>query len=416
MLASIEIRTGDGYSRVSQQQNPQETLDSRESYGGEGPNPQEGTPRQVLFVADEPNYEGADNAVRMDAALELRLQQRERARDRGTAQCQDLHALVTPFDGALSETAGAVSSSTPPASSAPPAPTSPDKYALPTRSCVKEIVEIERLERSANSAVAYEVRKQQKNRMIGEMAEGDLSQYPYPYGLNGEAHEARAQPKVPDLDFKTIVIPKWPFLKGGSHSDRPTFNSQFHLPSSLCTSGFVRASIERLERSATAYRRQRWQNARKMEEMALQECLRQEASEAERSSTPAQPTLEASKAVRYSKPGIEASKRTTRTVNATFSVLCAPTHFGEEVRLVGNVATLGQWDPSRAVPMQWTDGHIWLTGVELEFPSAESGETLEYKYVVMSGKHQRWESCYNRVISQPPFGSALICRNVWNSR
>jgi hypothetical protein len=74
----------------------------------------------------------------------------------------------------------------------------------------------------------------------------------------------------------------------------------------------------------------------------------------------------------------KASRATTSMVTVTFSVPY-PTTFGEEIAIVGNKEALGEWDPSKAVAMRWTDGHIWVTTIELELPPAASGEFLEYK-------------------------------------
>jgi len=88
---------------------------------------------------------------------------------------------------------------------------------------------------------------------------------------------------------------------------------------------------------------------------------------------------------------------------------------GEEIRVVGNVSKLGQWDPSGAATMQWTDGHVWVAEVELEFPPAALAVPIEYKYVVMSyGQVSRWEQGENRRLSQPQSGSSLVCQNVWD--
>lgn len=108
---------------------------------------------------------------------------------------------------------------------------------------------------------------------------------------------------------------------------------------------------------------------------------------------------------------------TAHTERVTFCVKCE-TALGQEVRVVGNVAALGEWDPSSAPAMQWTDGHIWKCTVELEFPPATSDVSihLQYKYVLMSNNHLiSWESCKNRVLfSHPDCGPWRVC-NVWGS-
>lgn len=97
--------------------------------------------------------------------------------------------------------------------------------------------------------------------------------------------------------------------------------------------------------------------------------------------------------------------RKGKVAKITFSV-SRETCFGEQVRVVGNVAALGQWDPNYAAPMEWIDdetgNHVWATTIEVaEFPP--DGEPLQYKYVVMyaDGETKEWEECENRVIHLP---------------
>ena len=33
--------------------------------------------------------------------------------------------------------------------------------------------------------------------------------------------------------------------------------------------------------------------------------------------------------------------------------------FGEQFLIVGDDSTLGLWDPSSAIPLNWSDGHVW---------------------------------------------------------
>lgn len=67
-------------------------------------------------------------------------------------------------------------------------------------------------------------------------------------------------------------------------------------------------------------------------------------------------------------------------------------NFGEEVRVVGNVAALGNWDPALALPLRTSEGQFpcWVSP---EPAPVETGTTIEYKYVVVSldGSEPRWE-------------------------
>lgn len=98
----------------------------------------------------------------------------------------------------------------------------------------------------------------------------------------------------------------------------------------------------------------------------------------------------------------------------TFSI-SYETGFGEEVKVVGNTAALGHWDPKRAAPMKWTDrtsNNLWVTTVELEFPPDDG--PLQYKYLVTSsdGEVKQWEPCENHMLHQK-HGYAHICRDGW---
>lgn len=107
------------------------------------------------------------------------------------------------------------------------------------------------------------------------------------------------------------------------------------------------------------------------------------------------------------------NRQKSSTVTVTFSI---PYHtmFGDELRVVGSAASLGDWDPSRAAAMEWTDGHVWVTTVDLELFQETSGKPVEYKYVLMSNGHvKEWEPSGNHSAFQPTSGSSLVCHNVW---
>lgn len=81
------------------------------------------------------------------------------------------------------------------------------------------------------------------------------------------------------------------------------------------------------------------------------------------------------------------------TIEANFSVQFA-TIFGEKMAVVGQGAALGDWDPSRALEMFWTEGNIWRCSVQIEGDC--SG--VAYKYVCIRGALVKWEAGDNRVL------------------
>ncbi|KAI3419225.1 CBM20 domain-containing protein [Psidium guajava] len=51
--------------------------------------------------------------------------------------------------------------------------------------------------------------------------------------------------------------------------------------------------------------------------------------------------------------------------------------FGEQFLVVGDDPALGSWDPSSAVSLDWSDGHIW--SVELDIPT---GRDIRFKFIL----------------------------------
>ncbi|CAL0328271.1 unnamed protein product [Lupinus luteus] len=49
--------------------------------------------------------------------------------------------------------------------------------------------------------------------------------------------------------------------------------------------------------------------------------------------------------------------------------------FGEQFLLLGDDPMLGSWNPSNALPMTWSDGHVWTT--HLDWDNAESQKVIQ---------------------------------------
>lgn len=80
-------------------------------------------------------------------------------------------------------------------------------------------------------------------------------------------------------------------------------------------------------------------------------------------------------------------------IEANFSVQFA-TIFGEKMAVVGDGPCLGDWDPSRAIEMFWSEGNVWRCSVH--FNGDCSG--ISYKYVCIRGTLVKWETGDNRVL------------------
>jgi 4-alpha-glucanotransferase len=72
--------------------------------------------------------------------------------------------------------------------------------------------------------------------------------------------------------------------------------------------------------------------------------------------------------------------------------------WGEELFLTGNSAELGNWNPNKAVPMEYVGPGIWSVSVETH--SRASLPTTEYKYFIRENDQIRWEEGPNRILPE----------------
>ena len=63
--------------------------------------------------------------------------------------------------------------------------------------------------------------------------------------------------------------------------------------------------------------------------------------------------------------------------------------WGEELFLTGNSDELGNWNPNKAVPMEYVGPGIWSVSVETH--GRASLQSTEYKYFIRENDQIRWE-------------------------
>ena len=63
--------------------------------------------------------------------------------------------------------------------------------------------------------------------------------------------------------------------------------------------------------------------------------------------------------------------------------------WGEELFLTGNTTELGNWNPNKAMKMEYVGPGIWSALVETR--RATSLLTVEYKYFIRENDQIRWE-------------------------
>ncbi|KAJ7195286.1 hypothetical protein O6H91_Y511800 [Diphasiastrum complanatum] len=97
-------------------------------------------------------------------------------------------------------------------------------------------------------------------------------------------------------------------------------------------------------------------------------------------------------------------------VNVKF-VLQMECNFGQQFNVIGEDPLLGAWDPSAAVPLQWSDNHVWST--ELKVPV---GKIYEYKFI-LSGQNGviEWQPGPNRTFEVSfETSSPLVVIEPWD--
>lgn len=81
-------------------------------------------------------------------------------------------------------------------------------------------------------------------------------------------------------------------------------------------------------------------------------------------------------------------------------------NFGQNLRLVGSGAPLGDWDVSSAAAMTWSDGDVWKADLEFEL---DHGSAIEYKYVVVGadGASADWKPGANISLLLPEIDASV---------
>ena len=103
-----------------------------------------------------------------------------------------------------------------------------------------------------------------------------------------------------------------------------------------------------------------------------------------------------------------------RTVRVRFT-LQKSCRFGEQFLLVGEHQILGSWNPDKAIPMEWSDGHVWVTD-DVELPV---GEEIKYKFILrpLSGKI-KWQPGEDKVLQtceSAEAEAAIVVTGDWES-
>ncbi|KAK2378914.1 Carbohydrate-binding fold [Trifolium repens] len=85
--------------------------------------------------------------------------------------------------------------------------------------------------------------------------------------------------------------------------------------------------------------------------------------------------------------------------------------FGEQFLIVGDDPMLGSWNPLDALPLTWSDGHIWT--VDLDMPA---GKSIQYKFI-LKGKEGDiiWQPGSDRILPTWETVNRIIVCEDWEN-
>lgn len=85
--------------------------------------------------------------------------------------------------------------------------------------------------------------------------------------------------------------------------------------------------------------------------------------------------------------------------------------FGEHFLLVGDSPMLGLWDPESAVPMNWSEGHIW--SAEMLMPV---GQLVNFKFILKSSTEEvMWQPGPDRNVTTWQSANGIVVSEDWEN-
>lgn len=107
-------------------------------------------------------------------------------------------------------------------------------------------------------------------------------------------------------------------------------------------------------------------------------------------------------------PAVEVPAFEGPTVKVKFE-LQRECHFGQQFKVVGGDSQFGDWDPSAAVPLDWSEGHLWIAEVDVP-----EGKKIEYKYVLSGQKGEvEWQPGSNHILETTAGAGSLVVSEPW---
>ncbi|MCL7030701.1 hypothetical protein MKW94_020801 [Papaver nudicaule] len=85
--------------------------------------------------------------------------------------------------------------------------------------------------------------------------------------------------------------------------------------------------------------------------------------------------------------------------------------FGQDVLVVGDDPIFGVWDPSNAIPLEWSDGHLW--SVQLDIPVNKS---IQFKFIVKEPTGEViWQPGPDRILKTWETDNTIVIFEDWDN-
>ncbi|GMI71413.1 hypothetical protein like AT5G01260 [Hibiscus trionum] len=98
----------------------------------------------------------------------------------------------------------------------------------------------------------------------------------------------------------------------------------------------------------------------------------------------------------------------SKTINVKFQ-LQKECSFGEHFFIVGDHPTVGLWDPESAVPLTWSEGHVWTA--ELDMPV---GVSIQFKFILKTSTGKLlWQPDPDRIFESYETKNTIIVCEDW---
>ncbi|KAI3988913.1 hypothetical protein MKX01_016484 [Papaver californicum] len=85
--------------------------------------------------------------------------------------------------------------------------------------------------------------------------------------------------------------------------------------------------------------------------------------------------------------------------------------FGQDILVVGDDPIIGVWDPSNAIPLEWSDGHLW--SVQLDIPINKS---IQFKFILKEPTGEViWQPGPDRVLKTWETDKTIVIFEDWDN-